>query len=258
MTERLTEGKLLEGAVVGLGVEEGDDAELKSDPATVDGKVLPADGFDGDGVDVVGEETSELSENLLNTDTTRTGGVGPELDEVGVGKGVVTNVVAGGVAKVEEESCNVGRSAGDLVLLVVKLALEGNGVADEAQKHERGGQLVHPATREAGDNEGEDSGVSETPAGVGDIDTGLGVALGVSHKGVQLVRIVADKGVSGQLSEEAEEDGDEESAAHTSSAEEIEPALLSGLELEVNDLADLDDLSLNHGVGRIALSVVLD
>jgi hypothetical protein len=64
-------------------VHEEDEPEFKGDPAAVDGEVLPADGAEGDGVDVVGEEAAELAEDLLNTDTTGALGIGEEFDEVG-------------------------------------------------------------------------------------------------------------------------------------------------------------------------------
>ena len=80
---RLTESEFLEGAAACLGVEEEDNEEFKDDPATVDGKELPPDGIKGDRVDVCGEESSELAEDLLDTDTTASLSIGPELDQVG-------------------------------------------------------------------------------------------------------------------------------------------------------------------------------
>lgn len=66
-----------------LGVEGEDEQELKEDPAAVDGEVLPVDGLEGDGVHVGREETGQLSEDLLDTDTHGTLGIGEQLDEVG-------------------------------------------------------------------------------------------------------------------------------------------------------------------------------
>jgi hypothetical protein len=77
------EGKLLEGAVVRLRVEHVDGEELESDPSAVDGQELPVDGAESEGVDVSGEETTELSEDLLDTDTHGTLGIGEQLDKVG-------------------------------------------------------------------------------------------------------------------------------------------------------------------------------
>jgi hypothetical protein len=77
------EGKLLESAAAGLGVQEVDDGKLKGDPAAVDGEVAPLDGVEGNRVDVGREETGELAKDLLHTDTTAAVGVGPELDKVG-------------------------------------------------------------------------------------------------------------------------------------------------------------------------------
>jgi hypothetical protein len=78
----LTESKLLERTAVRLGVEQVHDDELESNPAAVDGEVLPVDGIEGDGVDVGGEEAAELAEDLLDTDTHGTLGIGEELDKV--------------------------------------------------------------------------------------------------------------------------------------------------------------------------------
>ena len=79
----LTESQFLEGAALGLGVEEEDAEELKGDPAAVGRQVLPIDGGERDRVDVVGEEEGDLSKDLLDTDTTGTLGVWEKLHEVG-------------------------------------------------------------------------------------------------------------------------------------------------------------------------------
>ena len=81
--ESLTESKFLERTPVGLGIEQIDEDELKEDPPAVDGEELPVDGLEGDGVDVAGEEATDLAEDLLNSDTTGALGVWEELDEVG-------------------------------------------------------------------------------------------------------------------------------------------------------------------------------
>lgn len=68
---------------MGLGVEPVDEAELEEDPATVDGEELPIEGVKGNGVDVGGEEATDLAEDLLDSDTTAALGVGEEFHEVG-------------------------------------------------------------------------------------------------------------------------------------------------------------------------------
>lgn len=77
-----TEGKLLEGAAAGLGVEKVDDEELKGDPAAVDGEIPPPNGVEGDRVDVGGKEARKLAEDLLDGDTAASLGVGPEFNQV--------------------------------------------------------------------------------------------------------------------------------------------------------------------------------
>lgn len=68
---------------MGLGVHPEDEAKLKADPATVDGEELPVEGVEGQGVDVGGEETTELAKDLLESDTTAALGVGEEFHEEG-------------------------------------------------------------------------------------------------------------------------------------------------------------------------------
>lgn len=121
--EKRTEGKFFEGASAGLRVEEVDDAELEENPSTVDGQVAPLDGIEGNRVDVGGEESCELAEDLLHTDTAASHRVGPKFDEVGweimlfafvriyllrltVCESVVSDVVGRAVGEVEEQSSN--------------------------------------------------------------------------------------------------------------------------------------------------------
>jgi hypothetical protein len=80
---RLTESEFLERTPVGLGIEEVDEDEFEEDPAAVDGEELPVEGLQGYGVDVVGEETADLPEDLLDSNATAALGVGEELDEEG-------------------------------------------------------------------------------------------------------------------------------------------------------------------------------
>lgn len=79
----LTESEFLERAPLGLGVKPVDEAELEADPATVDGEELPVKGVEGEGVNVGGEEATELAKDLLESDTTAALGVGEEFHEVG-------------------------------------------------------------------------------------------------------------------------------------------------------------------------------
>ena len=76
------ERQLLKRTAARLGVHEVDEKELEGNPSTVDGEVFPIDGFERNGVDIVGEETADLAEDLLDSDTAGTNGVGEEFDEV--------------------------------------------------------------------------------------------------------------------------------------------------------------------------------
>jgi hypothetical protein len=67
---------LLKRSVAGFDVELPDDEELEGEPAAVDDVVLPLDGLEGNGVDVVVEEESEIDaqehdSHTLGTDVVR-------------------------------------------------------------------------------------------------------------------------------------------------------------------------------------------
>jgi hypothetical protein len=251
------ESKFLQGATAGLGVEPVDNAELKANPTTVDGKVLPLDGIESNGVDVGGEETGELSEDLLDTDTTGSHGIWPKFDQVGVGKGVVSNVVGRRVSKVKEQR---GDTSG-VVLLAHGSSLdllERDSNGDECEKHERGRKHVHVSTLETRDDKSNDCGVDQTPASVGKIDACLCPVVGKSHEFEELGRVVAHKSVAGKLGEETDEDGDDKSATHTGGADNLEPGLLGSLHLSLDGLTDLYDFGLDELGVPVALGVVLD
>lgn len=113
-------------------------------------------------------------------------------------------------------------------------------------------------TLEARDDEGNDGTVDQTPASVGDVDAGLGVLAGVAHEVEEGAGVVADEGVSGQLGEETDEGGDDETAAHTGGADKLHPGLLGNLHLGADGLANLDNLGLDELRVGISLGVVLD
>lgn len=111
---------------MGLGVHPVDEAKLEADPATVDGEELPVEGVESQGVDVGGEEATELAKDLLESDTTAAFGVGEKFHEEGwvavsgrlafwgwekgltVCKCVVAHVITWGVGEVEEQGGNLG------------------------------------------------------------------------------------------------------------------------------------------------------
>jgi hypothetical protein len=68
---------------VSLGVEREDEAEFKRNPATVSRHIFPVDGVEGKWVNIGGEEATQLSENLLDTDTHGSLSVWKEFDKVG-------------------------------------------------------------------------------------------------------------------------------------------------------------------------------
>jgi hypothetical protein len=243
---------------VGFRVHEEDEAEFKEDPAAVDGEVLPADSGEGDRVDVVGEEAGALAEDLLNTNTHGALGIREEFDEVGVGERVVSDVVAGGIGKVEKQSGNSSGGVRGVVVLGNLEVIEGDGHGGESKAHGRRGDHEHETAAEPGNDESSDGGIEQAPASVGKVDSGLRVVRGVAHHGVEQILIVREQGVAGHLGEKTEERSDDDTAAHTSGADHIHPALLGEIHLDVDGGSDLSQFGLGEGRVVVTLSVELD
>jgi hypothetical protein len=253
----LTESEFFERATVRLGVHEVDEHELERDPSAVDGKVLPADGGDGLGVDVDGEEATNLAPDLLETDTHGTHLVGEQLDQVRVGQGVVSDVVGWRVGKEEEQSRVLRRLVGVTVGIRVREALETNRHAHEHHDHGSGRQHEHLSARESRDNEGNDGGGDKTPALVGNVDACLGVVLGESHQLEKKVLVVRQKSVAAHLGEEAEETSDESSTTHTRGGEQVAPRVARVLHLKLDGRSNLRHFSVDKWGSGIAFCVVL-
>ncbi|KAI6750870.1 hypothetical protein HG530_014320 [Fusarium avenaceum] len=227
--------KFFKGASAGLGVEEVDNNELEENPSTVDGQVAPLDGIEGDRVDVGREEPCELAEDLLDTDAAASHRVGPKFDE----RSNTSSVVLGAL----------GHSLD---------SLERDSDTNESAQHQSSRKHVHVTTLEAGHDKSNDRGGQQAPAGVCEVDAGLDGSLFVSHHVKEHTRVVAQKGVSRKLGEETDEDCDQETAAHTSGAQEIKPRLLGGIHLGLDGFSNLDDFGLDELGVDVTLGVVLD
>jgi hypothetical protein len=66
---------------VSFRIHEEDEEPFECDPATVHSHKLPADGVEGNGVDIVREEETDLPEYLLHTDSTSSDVIWEEFDE---------------------------------------------------------------------------------------------------------------------------------------------------------------------------------
>lgn len=112
-------------------------------------------------------------------------------------------------------------------------------------------------TLESRDDEGKQSAIDKTPAGVGDVDSCLLRLLGVVHHVEQDIRVVAEQRIAGELREETDEDGDQNATAHTSGAEEFHPGLLGNFHLGLDRFADLGDFGLDKEGVSVVLGMVL-
>lgn len=89
-----TERQFLQGSVVRLGEYEIDEGNFKAQKTDKDNQVLPGNCVQGDGVDESREESSTLAEELEPRNTLGTHVVREELNEIGVGKSIVSEGVS--------------------------------------------------------------------------------------------------------------------------------------------------------------------
>lgn len=173
-----------------------------------------------------------------------------------VSEGVVPDIVRSGEGEVEEQA----RDVSSLILHAFVLRLlqgpKGNGERSEHEAHASRGKHEHAAALEPGDNKGKDGPVNQAPAGVSNVDPGLGILRIKAHHFEKVVGIVADQGVSRELGKEAEEDRDVDTAAHSRGFDKVHPGLLGNLHLGLDRLPNLGDLSLDKERVSIALGMI--
>lgn len=114
------------------------------------------------------------------------------------------------------------------------------------------------ATLESRDDQGEDCGVYETPAVIGDVNPGLRILGGESHKFEEKIGVVRKKRVARHLREQAEHRGDQDTTTHTGSFNHIHPGLFRMCQLDLDGRLDLCHFRLCKYRVRITLGVVLD
>ena len=100
---RHTERKFLQGAVVSLWEKEIDDHNLKRDPATIHDKPFPGNISKSDGIDEGSEESGSSTEELEEGEPTSSFSVWEELNQVGIGQRVKSDVVGRRVEEDEED-----------------------------------------------------------------------------------------------------------------------------------------------------------
>ena len=254
---KLTECEFLQRAPVRLRVHEVHEQELKRDPAAVDREVLPADRLHRDRVDVDAKEASQFPKGLLESNTHGTLREGEQLDKVGVGERVVSDVVAGRVREVEEQRCKLGRPVVESVVTCVLEFLEADGHAHEDHDHGAGGEHEHPSATETCNNERNDRRVDQAPAVVRDVDARLGVVARVADELEEQVLVVREESVAAHLGEETKETRNQRTATHTGGPEKVEPAAAGLLHLELDGRSDLRHFCLDEYRVGVTFGVVL-
>lgn len=82
LAEILTESQFLQSSALSLRVEEVDEQDLKGNPTAVYCEEFPVNSVEGNWVNVVREEGTDLSPHLLDTNTTASNVVREQLNEI--------------------------------------------------------------------------------------------------------------------------------------------------------------------------------
>jgi len=99
---------------------------------------------------------------------------------------------------------------------------------------------------ESGNSKRSNSCDEQTPAGIGEIDSGLGVLACVAHHLIEEILVVREERVSGHLCEESEEGRNKNTTAHTRGANHVHPGLFTVTDFDLNGLLDLGDFGFDQ------------
>jgi len=175
-----------------------------------------------------------------------------------VSQSIVANVVTWVVRKVEEQSGDRSSAVLNAGNLCFSQLRKGSSHGYKDQAHATSRKHKHPSSGEVGHNQSNDCSVHETPAVVGEIDACFGKVAGISHHVEEKVGVEAQESVSGELGEETEEDGNQESASHTRCSDHVEPVLFFDFGLELDGRLDLCHFGPDEQGVYVAFSVVFD
>lgn len=173
-------------------------------------------------------------------------------------KCVVADVVAGLVRKVEDQRGNPSCSIPVPRIRCLAELLETDGYCDEDGAHQRRGEHEHVAAPEPRDDQGGDGGSEQTPAVVGEVDSGLCEIGGIPHHAEEEAGVVREQRVAGHLGEEAHHRRDEDATAHAGGFDHVPPGLLGVVHLDGDGRLDLSHFRTGEQRVRVALGVVLD
>jgi hypothetical protein len=65
-----------------FGIHEVDEEHLECDPTTIDGQEFPINSIERTGVNVIGKESADFAEDLLDSDAASSGRIWEQLDEI--------------------------------------------------------------------------------------------------------------------------------------------------------------------------------
>ena len=136
--------------------------------------------------------------------------------------------------------------------------MQRNGNGHEDHDHGSSGKHKHLTTGESGDDKSDDDSVQQTPALVGHVDARLCAVIGKTHQVEEQLLVVREQSITAHLGEQTQEDGDDDTAAHSRSSDHVHPGLLRVLHLELDRGSNLGHFSLDEERVGVVFSVVFD
>jgi len=241
---------LLERGVLGLDVEEVDDGQLDSEPAAVDDVVLPLDGVEGDGVDVLVEEEGNVDHEEDDGHALGADVVGQDLDRV-------ADQQAGPGQVVEDV---VDEDHGDDTLACARVALDLRGPGqrspdDKGQEHAGGGDEEEGAASDAVDEETLADGDDHVDDLEDTVDDELGLGVGDADLLEDNVDVVRDETVAGPLGEKTDGEQDDQTVTVALGLDQFHPAVTLEFGLELESVLDLLHLEQDNFILHVTVGV---
>jgi len=247
-------GNLLKGWSFGLDVEEVDEDEFKSNPASVDGVKFPVgiQVLEAQRIDVLVDDQGDLDPEVHHHQTLGTDLEWHDLDGVRNQQARPCK----GITNAEDPDESHDSSASALIASLLKNA-GADGPANEDNQHTSGSQKEERTTSNSIAKHGEGTRNDQAENGETTVDAKLGVRVCDPNAVVDVGGVIAGKTVTRPLGEESKRGNEQEPVTVASCLEEVEVA--AGFlvhEFEAKSLLDLSVLELDSRMVDVAIGVV--
>jgi len=244
-------GNLLKGSVLGLDVIEPDNGKLNSEPDAVDDVILPGNAVEGDWVDVLVEEESNVDHQEHESHTLGTNVVWKNLAGVTDEKTRPGHVVE---SVVDEDHGN-DTLGGTTVVVVVGEDGRADGPDDKTSEHTTGRDQKKSAATDLVNEEALTNGDDGVTDLEDTVDDELSVGVGDTDLVEDNVDVVRDETVTRPLGEETSSQENDQTVAVTWGADKLLPAVTLELLLHLEGVLDLLKFEKNDLIVEVTVGV---